>query len=65
MLSASITCCCTEESSPAGLLKKTEAMREQRRVERLADYYRRNFRDYLNFDSGAAKNRVRLFPCGW
>jgi len=39
------------------LLKKTEAMREQRKAERLADYYRRNFREYLNFDSGAAKSR--------
>ena len=34
-------------------------MREQRKAERLADYYRRNFREYLNFDGGAAKNRVR------
>jgi len=42
-----------------GLLKKTEAMRDQRKAERLADYYRRNFREYINFDSGAAKNRVR------
>ena len=43
----------------ADLLKKTEAMREQRKAERLADYYRRNFREYLTFDNGAAKNRVR------
>ena len=34
-------------------------MREQRKAERLADYYRRNFREYLTFDNGAAKNRVR------
>lgn len=34
-------------------------MRDQRKAERLADYYRRNFREYINFDSGAAKNRVR------
>ena len=39
-------------------------MRDQRKAERLADYYRRNFREYINFDSGAAKNRVRTTrPC--
>lgn len=36
----------------AELLKRTEENREQRRVERLADYYRRNFKDYFAFQAG-------------
>ena len=34
------------------MLKRTEENREQRKKERLDDYYRRNFGDYLSFQAG-------------
>ena len=33
------------------LLRKTEEKREERKTERLNDYYRRNFKDYFAFDA--------------
>ncbi|KAI8468232.1 MAG: hypothetical protein J3K34DRAFT_471044 [Monoraphidium minutum] len=35
------------------LLRRTEEKREERKQERLNDYYKRNFRDYFNFDAGS------------
>lgn len=37
------------------LLRKTEAKREERKRERLQDYYRRNFSDYFSFEMGNAR----------
>ena len=37
---------------PIGLLAKTDAKRDERKQERLNDYYRKNFGDYLKFESG-------------
>ena len=41
------------------LLRKSEAKREERRVARLKDYDRRNFSDYLSFQSGASPGEVK------
>mmetsp|Transcript_8713 Transcript_8713/g.21581 ORF Transcript_8713/g.21581 Transcript_8713/m.21581 type:complete len:134 (-) Transcript_8713:364-765(-) len=42
------------DSSPyiQELLKRTEEKREERRKERLNDYYRRNFKEYMDFEAG-------------
>ena len=37
------------------MLKRTEEMREQRYKERLDDYYRRNFKEYFDFEGGNAR----------
>jgi hypothetical protein len=42
----------------AGLLAQTEAKREQRKKERLQDYYRRNFGDYFSFEVGNNKSAI-------
>lgn len=43
------------ESSPLiqELLKRTEEKRDERKVERLNDYYRRNYGDYFSFQAGS------------
>ena len=38
------------------LLAKTEALKEQRKKERLNDYYRRNYTDYFSFQAGSNMN---------
>lgn len=35
------------------LLRRTEEKRDERREQRLKDYYRRNFKDYFEFDGGS------------
>jgi hypothetical protein len=40
-----------------GMLKRTEELKEKRYKERIANYNKRNFRDYFNFESGAAGQR--------
>ena len=34
------------------LLKRTAEKKDERRTERLNDYYKRNFREYLDFEAG-------------
>eukprot|EP00877_Chromochloris_zofingiensis_P006867 jgi/Chrzof1/2433/Cz11g15120.t1_PSAN2 len=42
------------------LLKRTQENRDRRYKERLNDYYKRNFKDYFNFEAGtAAAGRAR------
>lgn len=43
------------------LLRRTEEKREERRKERLDDYYRRNYGDYLSFQVG----RKQLAGSSW
>lgn len=52
------------ESSPfiQELLKKTEEKREERKVERLNDYYRRNYGDYFSFQAGSNMDTQGLSP---
>ena len=52
------------ESSPLiqEMLKRTEEKREERKAERLADYYRRNFGDYFSFEAGSNMDRKGLSP---
>ena len=38
------------------LLRKTEEQAEQRKADRLKDYYRRNYQDYFNFMDGSNMN---------
>ena len=35
------------------LLKRTEEKRDERKKERLNDYYRRNYKDYFSFQAGS------------
>ena len=38
------------------LLRKTDEKRDERKAERLKDYYRRNYQDYFNFMDGSNMN---------
>jgi hypothetical protein len=38
-----------------GLLAKTAAKKEERTQERLNDYYKRNFKDYFEFEAGSIR----------
>jgi hypothetical protein len=58
-------------SSPGGsntnpyieeLLRKSESKREERRKERLQDYYRRNFTDYFTFETSPGMSQQGLSP---
>ncbi len=44
------------------LLKISESKREERRKERLQDYYRRNFTDYFNFETSPGMSQQGLSP---
>jgi len=38
---------------PKELLRRTEEKKDERREQRLKDYYKRNFKDYFEFDAGS------------